>query len=421
LFWGSQQKTTFDGNAGIGVVWKGLQFGFSVPQMLGNKINYAEDTTDAKTFYTHARHFMGTLGYKFYLSESKGISLTPLALARIVPNTPTQFEGNLNLDWQDKFWIGATYKSNYAVAANAGICINKKLYVGYSYDIIIGDIGQYSGISHEIMVNFKFGGKDRDEVNPDTAMTPDANALAGGASANRIDSLEQQLAESQEKLRQLRNRMDELARMQQQNQEQMKAMEANQAANQNNAMAANNNGGANTNAAANNTGNTNTAGNNTGNNKNSGGQTQNKGGQAKGGQNNASQEAGGQNTGNNNVGFPVSGDPNGLAMKQHTKEEIEKNVGMAGDVATDYRNTVNAAPKPGYYVVVGTFFYRDFAIAEMERFLDRGFAGTTWIYSQARQFNYIYTNRFDSQDQAVKRVKEMQAKGYPETWILQLR
>jgi len=412
LFWGAQQKTTFDANAGLGVVWKGLRIGFSVPQVLGNKVNYAEDTTETKTFYKHERHYLGSLGYKFFISEEKGISITPQALVRIVPNTPLQFEGNLNLEWQDKFWIGATYKSNYAVAANAGICINKKLYVGYSYDVIIGSIGKYAGISHEIMVNFKFGTKKKEEALPDNPLVEEPKVVDGAE--GRIDSLQEQLDASNEKIRQLRNRMDEQARLQQQTQEQLTALQNSQAANANNANAAN------TNTAIDHSS-VNSSANQATGDQNTGGK------QNKGTKSTKVQSGGNQNpsTSDQKVVNEYSTDPgvnkSGLALKQHDKEEIEKNVGLAGDRAGDYKNSANAIPKPGFYVVVGTFFYRDFAQAEMGRFINRGYAGTSWIYSEPRQFNYIYTGRLDAQEQAVTKVKELHAKGYTDAWILQLK
>lgn len=160
LFTDIQRKTTFDGNAGIALVWKGLEIGAAIPQIIGNKVNYI-DEENIRLYYTQTRHIMASLKYKFFISEEKGISLAPQGLVRFVPNTPFQFDGNINFDWKDKFWIGATYKSDYAVAANVGFGLYKRLYLGYSYDFIIGNIGKYSGMAHEIMVNFKFNARQK--------------------------------------------------------------------------------------------------------------------------------------------------------------------------------------------------------------------------------------------------------------------
>lgn len=161
LFTNPQHKITYDANAGFAIIWKTLEFGASVPQIAGNKVSFKADSISGN--YTQERHYIGYLKYKISLEKEKGIAIVPQAIVRVVPNAPLQYDGIINFDYNDKFWIGATYKSNYAIAANAGIRIKQHFYVGYSYDFIIGSIGKYSGMSHEIMLNFKFGKGDEKE------------------------------------------------------------------------------------------------------------------------------------------------------------------------------------------------------------------------------------------------------------------
>jgi hypothetical protein len=163
LFPDSQHKTTYDGNAGLAFICKGLEFGAAVPHLFGNKIKYASNT-NVPAYYAQARHYMGSLKYKFYLSQDNNISISPQGLLRFVPNAPLQYDGTINVNWNDKFWFGATYKSGYAIAANVGFCIYKRFTVGYSYDIITGSIGTYAGLSHEIMVNIQLGKKPEEPI-----------------------------------------------------------------------------------------------------------------------------------------------------------------------------------------------------------------------------------------------------------------
>lgn len=163
LFTNNQNKTTFDVNAGLAFVCKGLEFGFAVPQLANNKIGYTS-TIDTRTFYTQSRHYMSSLKYKFLISKAKEISLSPLILLRYLPNTPLQYDANLNLDIQNKFWVGATYKNNYAIGLNLGVVLFKCLSIGYSYDYITGSINKYSGLSHEIFLNFKFIKKKKEPL-----------------------------------------------------------------------------------------------------------------------------------------------------------------------------------------------------------------------------------------------------------------
>lgn len=161
LFANNQSKTTFDANAGLAFICKGLEFGFAVPQLANNKISYTSET-NTRTFYSQTRHYMSSLKYKFILSKTKEISLTPQALVRYVQNTPMQYDANLNFDFQNKFWIGATYKNNYAIGLNLGVVLFKKLSIGYSYDYITGSINKYSGLSHEIFLTYKFTKKKKE-------------------------------------------------------------------------------------------------------------------------------------------------------------------------------------------------------------------------------------------------------------------
>lgn len=155
LFSNTQQTTTFDANTGFTFNAKDFSLGFAVPQIAGNKLGYTSDT-NSRTFYTHARHYMTTAKYKIMLSKKKNISVSPLALVRYVPGAPMQYDANLNFDFKNIFWLGATYKSNYAVGANLGVTLFKRLSIGYSYDFMIGKINKYGGLSHEIMLSYKF-------------------------------------------------------------------------------------------------------------------------------------------------------------------------------------------------------------------------------------------------------------------------
>jgi type IX secretion system PorP/SprF family membrane protein len=182
----SQRETSINGNAGLRFNWKGLDLGAACPQLLGNALEFQDGRT-GKAYYALSRHYLGTASYRITLSETKKISLVPAAAVHFLPNAPLYYDANLNFDWKDKFWIGGTYKSEHAVAANAGFCIAKRLRVGYSYDIIIGKIGGYSGMSHEIMLNYIFGERNKKEELPEEV------AVQPSKDKERADSLQTEL------------------------------------------------------------------------------------------------------------------------------------------------------------------------------------------------------------------------------------
>ena len=166
LFTNNQSKTSFDINAGLSFFYKQFTLGFSMPQLANNSFNYTS-SSGAETPFKQRSQMLTSMKYNFLLDKKKTISLSPLILTRITPNAPFQFDVNLNTQIKDKFWVGATYKSNYAIGLNAGIVLFKKLSIGYSYDLITSSINRQAGLSHEIMLSYRFVKKKNVlEVNP---------------------------------------------------------------------------------------------------------------------------------------------------------------------------------------------------------------------------------------------------------------
>jgi type IX secretion system PorP/SprF family membrane protein len=153
LFNNNQSSTTFDSNFGLTFLCKNLEFGVSAPQLAGNSFSY-KSTSDKQILYTQNRHYMSTLKYNLILK--KEITISPFALVRYLPNAPLQYDANLNVNFKNKFWIGGTYKNDYAISINLGFTLFKHLSIGYSYDYITGSLNKYAGLSHEILLNYRF-------------------------------------------------------------------------------------------------------------------------------------------------------------------------------------------------------------------------------------------------------------------------
>ncbi len=202
LFSDLQRKTALDASAGMACNWKELELSVAVPQIMQNKINYV-DYSNVRGYYAMARHYMISVKYKYFIVPEKGISIVPQGLVRFVPNAPFQYDGFVTFDWKDKFWAGIAYKSNYALAANIGFFAHKRFVVGYSYDFIIGSIGSYSGMSHEIMMNFKFATSGKNKVDSTNTALKNANyeELISNLQAE-VDSTEKSIKELEDKIKQ---------------------------------------------------------------------------------------------------------------------------------------------------------------------------------------------------------------------------
>lgn len=157
-----QRKTNVDASFGAVYFWKTLEVGVAVPQLLENKVRF--ESNDVRTIYQVKRHYLASAKYRFDIMKDKGISAYPLVLVRYAPGTPFSYDINAVADWENKGWFGVSYKNDYAIGLNIGVRINNALSAGYAYDIITGPIKSYSGMSHEILLGYKFGSKKEEPV-----------------------------------------------------------------------------------------------------------------------------------------------------------------------------------------------------------------------------------------------------------------
>jgi len=177
LYGQMQRKVTVDANFGIAYMWKDLNVGVSMPQLLGNKINYTETNTNVYT--TLRRHLIASVSYDVTLSESAEIDFYPSVMMRYVKGAPVQFDINANFSWKDMLRAGISYRFDYAIGFNIGAKLNKNLIAGYTYEYVYTSLNSYSGGGHEVMLGFTFGGNN------------------GGMSGEELDLLNQRIDQAE--------------------------------------------------------------------------------------------------------------------------------------------------------------------------------------------------------------------------------
>lgn len=91
-------------------------------------------------------------GYNFVVGQKSKIKTS--ALVQAIETGTVQFDVTALYEWNDLFWIGASYRHTDAVAALAGVKI-KIFRFGYSYDYTLSDIGRYSSGSHEVFLELQ--------------------------------------------------------------------------------------------------------------------------------------------------------------------------------------------------------------------------------------------------------------------------
>jgi type IX secretion system PorP/SprF family membrane protein len=142
-------------NFSFGAYYKsGRHFGgFSIPRFLS--YNFSSD----KNKYTvqvdpHQYSFLFMYGYIFDISDK--VNFIPSTLINLSPGGKFLMDINGYFTINNRFWVGASYKTTRSFVGLFQVQINNQLRAAYSYDFDYGKLGKYSNGSHEIMLSYVF-------------------------------------------------------------------------------------------------------------------------------------------------------------------------------------------------------------------------------------------------------------------------
>ena len=137
-------------NIGFGMFFYTDKFyaGLSVPSLLENY----QYNVDGLLFrdVSDTEHWFGTMGYVFTLNDN--LKLKPSVMLKAVKNSPISLDFNTSLFVQDKYEFGLSWRKGDSINAILGFQATPELRIGYGYDYILSNIGDYSSGSHEIML-----------------------------------------------------------------------------------------------------------------------------------------------------------------------------------------------------------------------------------------------------------------------------
>ncbi len=144
-------------NVGMGIYYYRDVFyaGLSAPMMLSYDKNYSFNVSSDNAVHHMVHRYYATAGGVFEASEQ--VKLKPSFLVKSEGKGPVQLDLNLNVMFNDIFWIGASYRTSAAVVALFEYQLNRNLRVGYSYDYTLNQLRNYTSGSHELMLRYDFG------------------------------------------------------------------------------------------------------------------------------------------------------------------------------------------------------------------------------------------------------------------------
>ncbi len=153
-------RGTFDLNAGLNLSIGGFKIGAAAPQLLSQDINYSENAEAIN--YNLIRHYVFNTQYDFKFGGDKQI-ISPMVMVRAAENVPIQVDAGMMFNLVEYGYIGAMYRSDYAVTGNIGVNLTDQLTLGYAYDFSLNEYGSNFGTSHEFMLTYRFGSNKESE------------------------------------------------------------------------------------------------------------------------------------------------------------------------------------------------------------------------------------------------------------------
>lgn len=143
----------FNPNVGAGLFYrfKDLYLGFSVPQIIENKVFVNE--TMGPSLSKQLRYYYIFAGFSKKLSDK--FRWIPSTLIRIQEQAPLSFDVNSTLVFRDAVGLGVSYRLKEGFVGLFELQINDNFHVGYAYDFTVTELSQFSSGSHEIMLNYR--------------------------------------------------------------------------------------------------------------------------------------------------------------------------------------------------------------------------------------------------------------------------
>ena len=149
-------KFKFDAGFGVSYTSKKFQIGAAASQLIQSKLDFYNGNltpTEEGRLYRH--YYMHGL---YHWNVDGSTVITPNFLMIYLPNAPLEFQGGVRVEHNEIFWWGVSFRAKQSFMLSAGVNINKKFTIGYSFDIYKTPLSVYDAGSsaHEILLRYNF-------------------------------------------------------------------------------------------------------------------------------------------------------------------------------------------------------------------------------------------------------------------------
>ena len=161
VLYSSLNSAKFDLNFGFNLQFGDFSLGAAVPNLLAPKVDFSDNYLGPFQ-YQYMRHYVVNTQYDVKLQKGL-MTLSPFVTVRANEVTIPQVDAGLMFNHKEYFFIGAAYRSSYAVTANTGVHLTENITMGYAYDFSLNTYGFALGNSHEFMLRYSFGESKKDK------------------------------------------------------------------------------------------------------------------------------------------------------------------------------------------------------------------------------------------------------------------
>jgi type IX secretion system PorP/SprF family membrane protein len=148
---GELHRTTPELNAGLWLYSANYFAGLSAQQIIPSKFILTDSSLNGSTTVPH---LFATAGYRFFITED--ITALPSIMFRYISSMPLYADINLKMQYQDRVWVGGSYRFNEGFAAMAGLNISQSINISYAYDLNNSSymLPTMQKGTHEIVIGF---------------------------------------------------------------------------------------------------------------------------------------------------------------------------------------------------------------------------------------------------------------------------
>ena len=147
----SKMKPNF--GAGLYYRTERFYFGASAPYILRNSDSDQVSSLPQEINTDQIQHYYLTSGV--VLDISPLVKVKPSLLVKAVSGAPVEFDINANFLFDEKLWLGVSYRSFDSIDLLLELQLNSQFRLGYAYDITVTELAGVNSGSHEIMLNYR--------------------------------------------------------------------------------------------------------------------------------------------------------------------------------------------------------------------------------------------------------------------------